>query len=128
MKESTDEKGEDLRKFFQNEDENLPKDTVEDEIEEEDSADIEDLNVEAYIRYFDLQNLSFLNLLLRDIVLSGEGQNDCVLYTDIGYQAVVDIANDSPSIMTTDFLSKWVLNYMFILIFLTFNSENEELH
>lgn len=106
MKESTDEKGEDLRKFFQNEDENLPKDTVEDEIEEEDSADIEDLNVEAYIRYFDLQNLSFLNLLLRDIVLSGEGQNDCVLYTDIGYQAVVDIANDSPSIMTTDFLSK----------------------
>lgn len=30
---------------------------------------------------------------------------------------VVDIANDSPSIMTTDFLSKWVLNYMFILIF-----------
>lgn len=106
MKESTDEKGEDLRKFFQNEDENLPKDTDEDEIEEEDSADIEDLNVEAYIRYFDFQNLSFLNLLLRDIVLSGEGQKDCVLYTDIGYQAVVDIENDSPSIMTTDFLSK----------------------
>lgn len=99
--ESTDEKGEDLRKFFENEEEYLPKDTDQDE---EDSAEIEDLNVEDYIRYIDFQNLSFFKILLRNIVLSGKGQKDCVLYTDIGYQAYV--VDDSSPIITTDFLSK----------------------
>ena len=99
--ESTDEKGEDLRKFFENEEEYLPKDTDQDE---EDSAEIEDLNVEDYIRYIDFQNLSFFKILLRNIVLSGKGQKDCVLYTDIGYQAYV--VDDLSPIITTDFLSK----------------------
>lgn len=103
QQESTDEKGEDLRKFFENEEENLPKDTDEDDMEE-DSAEIEDLNVDEYIRYIDFQNLSFFKILLRNIVLSGKGQKDCVLYTDIGYQAFV--VDDSPPIITTDFLSK----------------------
>ena len=104
QQESTDEKGEDLRKFFQNEEENVPKDTDEDDMEE-DSAEIEDLNVDEYIRYIDFQNLSFFKILLRNIVLSGKGQKDCVLYTEnLGYQAYV--VDDSPPIMTTDFLSK----------------------
>ena len=64
--ESTDEKGEDLRKFFENEEEYLPKDTDQDE---EDSAEIEDLNVEDYIRYIDFQNLSFFQNFVKKYCL-----------------------------------------------------------
>ena len=55
---ATDEKGKDLRKFFADEEANLPEDTNKHQMEE-DSADIEDLDLEEYIRYIDFQNLSF---------------------------------------------------------------------